>query len=379
MPTEKELEKREAELKEQLGYHPAFVGSAALAGGEALGKVHPVSLLSQLLYRATEGGRPIPEDMYGLEVDDLLGRLGAGFTSKEMGAIKKMRKAKGLQRVPIVAGPEAQAMPIDLDDIRLAGRTLVEGSPRYVMLRSTSVPVAMHELGHVTPVLRGKVPGLNKAWHLGGSLAASPLVRWPLMAQVLAPPGDDAGPVRRFAYEHAPELVAASYAPTLLEEMRASGHALHGAHKYGPGALRAAKELAPAFGTYLATGLLPPILATLLGKKLIQHLYKKDKEEMPEKQASGLRAMVKMYHVKQAMAAQPVKPSGALRNSLSVAYTAKPPRPDSTPVKGLRGTKPHQTGVKGRMPISEDRRFHNDMRLSTMGRGTRMGVPSIGR
>jgi len=384
MPTREELERKEDELEEALGYHPAFVGSAALAGGEAINTMHPASIAAQLLAKATRVGDKIPAKVHGKRIDTVRGRVRGGLSAEQIRALREFRKAKGIEDVPILGGRVAHAIPVDAPEVKIKGRTLLREVKRRAVMDTTSVPVGMHELGHTTPLLRGKVPGLTTAWHTFHGLSSSPLVRWPLMAQVLAPPDDEDGAVRRFAYDHAPELVAASYLPRVLEEARATGHALHGAHKFGPGALRAAKELAPALGTYLATGLLPPVLATILGKKLIEHLYRKGEDEGQEKTSSGLLAMVRLHHLKQAAdfaqtPPKPIKPQGALRNSLAVAYSSKPPKPVTTPMKALRSSQPHETGVKGSMPIAEDKRFHNDMRLATMGRGARTGVPSIGR
>jgi len=353
-------------IRKRLGYHPGFVGGAALIGGETVNQLHPASLISALLAEVTKGGKKIPRSMHNFPVDDpLFGRL-AGFSGKDLRSISKFKKSQLGSKAPIIpvlGGSESHAVPLG-DPM---GGLINFG--KRVELDRTSVPVAMHEIGHVTPVLGGGHPNLNVAWHAGTAL--SKLLKYPLMAQVLTPPDDDSSRLREFAYDHAPELVAAAYMPTILEEMRATGHALKGAHRYGPGALTAAKELVPALGTYVASGLLPSVLATILAKKLVKHLYDTERDDSSTKEASSLGSMARAY---MKCAGASMKPSGALRNSMSIAYNNTPPSPQTTPVGGPQKVKADATGVKPRAPSKT--RFYNDIAKSNLGySGSRQGVP----
>ena len=139
--------------------------------------------------------------------------------------------------------------------------------------------------------------------------------------------------------------------------------ALRGARGQGPGSL----------GAFLASGVLPPVLAALLAKKLVSSLYR---GEEGEKRASPLLAMVRMHHLKQA--ATLPKPQGALKNSLSVAYNNTPPKPQTTPVGGPRKVMADPTGVKATPPSKK--RFFNDQSKANLGfTGSRQSVPSTGQ
>jgi len=155
---------------------------------------------------------------------------------------------------------------------------------------------------------------------LGLKGGAGILARMGLAANVLAPPGEDSGRAREFLYNNAPALVGATMLPELVEEGRASIHAIRGAKKYGPGTLKAIKELAPAFGTYAAAAV-APILATMIAKNLVKAMNRRaEGEEKTGAAAAGTE----------------VKASGRLRSSASASRWL------GTPYAKPKTTKPNQ-------------------------------------
>jgi len=143
-------------------------------------------------------------------------------------------------------------------------------------------------------------------------------------------------------------------------------------------ALSSSKSGGINLAKYLSSGLLPPVLAALLAKQLVQHLYNPPEDAQGvEKQASPLLAMARAYSI-QKRAAALMKPQGALRNSMAVAYSSAPPTPQTTPVGGPRKVTAHQTGPKVKLPSKT--RFFNDQSKANMGySGNRLGVPNAGK
>jgi hypothetical protein len=184
----------------------------------------------------------------------------------------------------------------------------------HIGVRTPSVPLVMHEMGHASPILGSSA--LRNAWqqivHLTGGRGAD-AARLLLAADSLRDPEEDPGGVRGFAREHAPELIASTYAPQLIEEGRATANALLGARKYGPGVAAAAKQLLPAFGTYAAHAA-GPALGTLLAQRVMQALRARGEEK------NAAAAMGKE-----------VQSPGILRASASSAWRTggSPPKPRS--------------------------------------------------
>lgn len=289
---------------------PGLAGMAAYEGLPII-SAPLLSAAPHGLAQLVMSGRPI-ESSFGTPISRL-----AEFTRSEVNSIRNFAAQQGV-KIPIVAagsGVESGYMfdqPGPLRQIlqRLAGEPVADVAP-HIALRTSSVPHALHEIGHATPIAgsetaRRTFQSLAKTMGLGSSIGN--LVRAGLAAQSLLPPGDDASDARRFMHEHAPALVGATLAPELAEEARASYHALRGSRQYGPGRLRALVELAPAFGTYLAAAA-APVLATILAKRV----------------AESLRGEPKTA----AMAGAEVKAPGALRTPASAAWRmgASPPKP----------------------------------------------------
>lgn len=96
--------------------------------------------------------------------------------------------------------------------------------------------------------------------------------------------------------------------------------------------------------------------------------------ELHEKQASPLLTIARAFMLQKHANAQ-LKPQGALRNSMAVAYAATPPKPKSTLPKGPNAVKPSHSGVRVTLPSKA--RFYNDQSKANLGySGNRMGVPN---
>jgi hypothetical protein len=96
--------------------------------------------------------------------------------------------------------------------------------------------------------------------------------------------------------------------------------------------------------------------------------------ELHEKTASPLLAIARAFLLQKRANVQ-IKPQGALRNTMSVAYAATPPKPKSTIPKGPNAVKPSPSGVRVTLPSKA--RFYNDQSKANMGySGNRMGVPN---
>lgn len=324
MPDAQTALARDRELREELGISPALAGAATYEGLPVLTR-HlwegaPIGLASYLM-----SGKQIEAP-----ANTPLKRL-AEFTGDEIRAIQNFARDSGVN-VPILSTKGLRAggafvdpdTPLSLIKQRI-GKLLGESVPRsprpFIALRTASVPAAMHEIGHATPVLGSTA--LRRIVHdvaggMGHRGLAGNLARIALAGHTLAPPGEDASGKHRFIYEHAPALVGATMLPELAEEARASYHALRGAKKYGPGTLSALKELAPAFGTYAAAAA-APVIATIVAKKLVQALHRKDEEKTAV-----------------AKPGTEVKASGRLRSTMSSAKWL------GTPYAKPKTTKPNQ-------------------------------------
>lgn len=279
--------KKEREL---LGFSPALAGASAGVGAQALGGAVAWPLLKKLL-EVTGTGREIPPEAWGEPIEEL-----AEFTGREARAIKRFAKEQGV-RIPIIGAPHSyyyddvpsgDMLKKVLAKLRLGKAP--EVYPAHIGLSSTSLPVAFHEIGHASPIMGSHKA--RRAWQTAELLSRGGRypIRVGLLASALATPEEDDSGARKFLHEHAPGLMGASFVPMLLEEARASGHAVRGAGRHGIGALKALKEVAPAYGTY-AAGTTAAIMGTVLAKKLGEVIRdalikRKEDEEKEEKTAA---------------------------------------------------------------------------------------------
>ena len=295
----------ESEIKKDVGISPALAGAAAYEGLPILAGPLLDAFPSEVT-RAVMSGKDITSRP-GTPLKHI-----AEFTRDEVKAIQSFARESGV-KAPIVSAPIGGGAFVDPTTplsrikqqlLRWAGEGKIVDQlpdrPFIVMGRST-VPGAMHEIGHAKPIFGSTK--LRQAVHdVGGAMQrgspAGGLTRAAIAANVLAPPTEDTGRTRRFLYDKAPFLVGATMTPELLEEARASVHAMRGARRHGPGALRALRDLAPAFGTY-AAGAAVPVLATIIAKRLVKALHARAAEQ----EKTGAE----------------VKPSGQLKNSVSAS------------------------------------------------------------
>lgn len=247
----------------------------------------------------------------------------AEFTRKEVADLTAFAASKGVTASLVAGGRTPGLQPGDP-----GGGSFFNRGTNVVGIRRGSVPEIMHEIGHAAPIAGS--PGLRGAWQnmasqLGSGIPGR-LARALLIGNALTSNDENAG-VRAFASDHAPALLAATYAPELIEEGRATAHALLGAKRFGPGVAAAARELLPAFGTYAAHAA-GPVLGTLLAQKIMQALRNRGEE----KQAAPT-------------AGKEVQTPGILRSSASSAWhmgvsVPKPKtiKPNSSPTARAKDT-----------------------------------------
>lgn len=317
--------------------------------------------------------------MSGVPLDDDTGtplkRL-SKFTRAEAEAITDFARKSGVT-VPIIAGGPGFESGYFMDRpgplrsllMRIAGEPVGDVTPHIGLTRS-SVPQAFHEIGHASPIagshdLRRILQSMGKT--LGTGATIGHLVRAGLAANTIVEPQEGES-VRRFVYDHAPALVAATTLPELAEEARASYKALQGARHSGYGTMRALKELAPSFGTYVAAAA-APVLATILAKRLV--------EALREGSAAKRRLAETETEEEKLGAAAPgaeVKAPGALRSSASSAWHM------GTGVPKPKTIGPGQVGgqAKGRAQAKPPSKtsFYKDMveSLYNPARGSRLAT-----
>lgn len=250
---------------------------SAPAAAKALALLGPAALRPLLaagpyrLFRHFESGQRLPTVQYGEPIAE-----SSTFTADELRRVGDFARAQKVN-VPIRAGAHSAHLPDSpltrgLRKIVAKAETQPEVAPfraalePHIELSSTSVPVAMHEIGHATR------PTLGQAWRgFVDSRNLLGLARPFIALKALTPPDEDSSATKKFVYNHAPALMAATSLPTLLEEGRASMHALRGAREFGPGVAQALKELVPAYGTYVGAAA-APALAVALAQRLAKHL-----------------------------------------------------------------------------------------------------------
>jgi hypothetical protein len=247
----------------------------------------------------------------------------AEFTRQEVADLTNFAASKGVT-APMVVG---EAIPGLAPGDPRAGSSF-DGPTNQINIRRKSVPEIMHEIGHAAPVAGSSA--LRNVWQsisaqLGRGLPGA-AARTLLVGNALSPSGQDSD-VRSFASEHAPALMAATYAPELIEEGRATASALLGARRFGPGMAAVAREMLPAFGTY-ATHAAGPVLGVLIAQKIMEALRNRGEEKRAAPTAG-----------------KEVQSPGMLRASASSAWrmgvsTPKPKtiKPNSSPTARAKDT-----------------------------------------
>lgn len=196
--------------------------------------------------------------------------------------------------------------------IRLTGSWIDRVSgPSYdfatkrVTLPELSAETALHELGHARDYTKSRFRNLRKVFESAGNRAA--LVGIP--AALIAGdeikkmfPGTIDDKVIGFVQENAPEITAATLAATTLyPEAKASAYAIKhiAQHEGKDAAIRAAKKLLPAYGTYLL-GVIPAVVGMSLARKYMRQARAEkpeaEKSAAARAQKSALKEIGEMFH-----------------------------------------------------------------------------------
>ncbi len=346
---------------------PAALAGTAIYEGLPIVAAPLLSDVPHGLATMVMSGEPI-ESEFGTPISRL-----AEFTRSEVNAIQDFARQQGVS-VPIMAAGPGLESGYFIDHQgplrRLMSRVTgdAEGAADvvpHIALSQGSVPHALHEIGHASPIagsdqLRHTFQGIARM--LGQGSGIGNVLRGVIAGNVIAPPGDDASPMRQFAYNNAPALVGATMVPELIEEGRASLKALQGSREFGPGILRTLAELAPAFGTYVASAA-APVLATILAKHVVTALRGAAANEATKTAAAAAGAEVKA--------------PGALRASASSAWQVgmNPPKPKTIEPNARIGDA--ASGRATAKPPSKTS-YYKDMlgSLYNPARGSRLATPS---
>ncbi len=344
----------------RFGVTPSIAGAAAFEGlphvlSAVLGDA-PMGLA-----RMVESGVPI-EAPFGTPLSQL-----AEFTRAEAKAIADFARARGVT-VPIVS---SQGMPTafvdEYDPVRKMFRKIL-GKPTgtftpHIRLGQSSIPQAFHEIGHASPIagshdLRRVFQALGST--IGGGSTFGHLLRGAIAMSGAVAPTEDSSAVHRFVADNAPALVGATLMPELIDEARASIHAIRGAGKSGYGAMRAVKELVPYFGTYLGAAA-APVLATIVARRVMDAMRGEHGRKAEDEKTAAASAMIKA--------------PGALRSSASSAWHmgTSTPKPKSIGPGKVGGLAKERAQAK---PPSKTA-FYKDMleSLYNPARGSRLATP----
>lgn len=348
-----------------LGVRPELAASAAFAGLPIV--LSPVtSQIPNTLFDLVESGVPIKE-RFQTPISEL-----AAFTKDEVKKIQGFAAERGVT-VPILAGDKTVGSsyfyegenPIKKLLGSLFRKAPTDPIPPHIGLRSTSIPGALHEIGHASPVLGSnalrKVLGTS-ASHLGAGSTVGTILRAALASNALRRIDEDSSKTDRLLHDYAPHMVGATFAPQLLEEGRATVSALRGSRKYGPGVMRTLAELTPAYATYLGAAA-APVLATILAKKLVK-VMRDAADEQREKTAA-------------ATPGSEVKAPGALRVGASSAWRIggqTPPKPKSIKPNQIQG---QQAKTRATAKPPSNQKYYKDLLESLYNpqRGYRLATP----
>lgn len=348
---------------------PALAGAAVYAGSPAV--MGPMFGLPFLAAKGLQSGVPIEADI-GTPIQRL-----AEFTKEEVRAIRGFAEERGVT-VPIVRGADELAgggsyfADADTPLSRLISKITKEPRvPTHIGLANTSVPQALHEIGHASPIFGSdklRQALLTLSHGLGQTSNIGHVLRLGLASSVFVPPTEDSSPTRQFLYNNAPALVGATMVPQLLEEARASTNAMRGAREFGPGLARTFAELGPNFATYLA-GAAAPVIATILAKRVVAALRDRFSQD-PQQAAEG------ETKTSAPMPGNEVKAPGILRSSASSAWKVggNPPKPKTIPPNATPGS---LAGGRATAKPPSKTSFYKDL-ISTLynpARGSRLSTP----
>lgn len=239
--------------EEQSNILAKLLGGAA---GVTIDEAAKIPALAQIpLAALTELGiEPYSEFTHG-------GSLDIGTALKA----RRIRKAMGAPYVPIIRGAEHSTFTPQAADAMnwLAERfPNLFGFPFYspeIIAESKNIPAIAHEMGHT---IRSPIGALSMG---------SPIIRAAALLGGLGAALSE----EESTQEIAPYIAGAGTLPTLLEEGRASAHAIRGIKRAEglKAALSATGRLAPAFGTY-AAGAIPTILAPIVATAVKKYMEK---------------------------------------------------------------------------------------------------------
>lgn len=284
----------------------------------------PLGILTEL------GIEPYHEFTHGLPVD-----MRTGWKAE------KIRKAMGAPRVPITRGAtHATLTPQAADTLNWLSERFpnVFGYGYHfpeIWAESKNIPAIAHEMGHT---IRSPISAVSMA---------SPAIR---AVTLLGGLGAALSESER-AQELAPYIAGAGTVPTLLEEGRASAHAIRAIRRAEgtKAALSAAGRLAPAFGTY-AAGAIPAVLAPIVAKAVKEYMENREQEKEAAEQPKPV----------------PLKTEGKLRASPSRAWATEGPKPKTSKPGKVKSTK---------INLPSKRKFYRDMqRQMSPGKGQRLAV-----
>jgi hypothetical protein len=341
-----------------------IVGSAAYATSYAGLGAAAIKPMMSLMERANSGV-PITAGA-GTPLASI-----AEFSREEVKAIQAFAEQRGV-KVPIISSlmPNAsyyyQAGNLT-DKVKdgakkIMGQSIVRPAS-HIGLASTDLPTAFHEVGHAGGNRTLRKTMFNLSTIAGGT--PGHLLRLGLLGHAITEPEEDASKTRKFLHENAPALVAASHAPQLAEELRASSSAVRGARRHGVGALKSLKVLLPAFGTY-AGNAGASVAAMMIAQKIVHALRDRAaaREEDQEKTSAAKQGVE-------------VKSSGALRTPASAAWRIggrTPPKPKSIKPNTHELGAPAKTRMAAKPPSNKDYFKDTLQSLYNPGRGYRLGV-----
>lgn len=285
------------------------------------------------------GEKPFDEALHGL-------RLGLVDPKRALDG-SKIRKAVGAPSVPIYAAEIDSALSPQVIDLVEKLRALkVPGVPQgakvspYITAGSDGLAGLAHEIGHTvkSPIVAASFISQNpivKMLGLGAGMSAMMSDNETMQAV-------------------APIISSAPHIPQLMEEARASTHAVRGIHatKGLAEAARAGARLTPAFLTYVA-GALPALFAPYVAKAVKEYINSDPKPSMssePEKSAAD-------------QGYQP-KATNKLKQTARVAWAPPAPKPQVSKI-GKPGIDP--------APPPSKAKFYRDMQRMFAGLGARRG------
>jgi hypothetical protein len=207
---------------------------------------------------------------------------GAPFAAADIGKPllehPRMRATAPLVRKELAR--KAVTVPLEVGGETATKFKVFRGVPEKITSSVADLPSVFHEIGHA------HMPVLGRVWNTAHTLARTPgadVLRAGLLLGAMSEPANEAG-MHRFINEHAPMLMALSYAPKVAEEARASLSALRGLSHAGYPMAKGLKSMGATMGVYA----LPAIGATAAAA-LARNVFARRKEA-----AAGVPAQPKV-------------------------------------------------------------------------------------